>query len=471
MCGSRCGSSEFSSPSHIETDGNTSTSWPAAEMTLLAELPASLNRPTLIVHAPQSMQSRQSSVAPSTQPPSPPPPTPASPALLNENGNSCSSSSMGSNKFSDASAMLLLTESDIDLPSSSGSTLLGRCSRNALATPDALTPTPSTAADFPSIGIGTDSGIGTNSSTNTPTNANGAPHHHRAIDMDLLNRWTLDSEISGLLHHRPQFANQLLYCQNRTSSIYTDSSDDISSLAGSDSLLWDDHRGGSGSAGGSSVHSYTPFPSARSAQIAQIVEYFERKGQTFRPGTWAVPDSFRSSPVSSTASSSTASSIGGAAPLSTTSGAGAAGSGHPHGTASSSLFGGANEFGTATTAAMQQHHSHFYGAAAEFPHAAFQFNANARRSNSCLRMRAAAACTPTGAAAHPAGGGAAAVAAADYEAFCLELDKRPQQQRIMVCEGAVRSKLQIFDKMTSKATPQPQQSGGATDIETKTSSE
>lgn len=91
-----------------------------------------------------------------------------------------------------------------------------------------------------------------------------------SIDMGLVNRLSLDSEINSLFH-KNQLNNQLLYCKNRTSSIYTDSSEDISSLAGSDSLLWDDRM---------STYS-TTIPNTRSAQIAKIVEYFERKGQTF----------------------------------------------------------------------------------------------------------------------------------------------------------------------------------------------
>ncbi|XP_052870829.1 uncharacterized protein LOC128276408, partial [Anopheles cruzii] len=99
----------------------------------------------------------------------------------------------------------------------------------------------------------------------------------RSIDMGLINRLALDSEISSMIQ-KNQFTNQLLYCKNRSSSIFTDSSDDISSLAGSDSLLWDDR-------------SYTTIPNTRSAQIAKIVEYFERKGQTFKPFT--VPDTLQ----------------------------------------------------------------------------------------------------------------------------------------------------------------------------------
>lgn len=98
----------------------------------------------------------------------------------------------------------------------------------------------------------------------------------RTIDMGLINRLALDSEINSMMQ-KNQFSNQLLYCKNRTSSIYTDSSDDISSLAGSDSLLWDEHY----------------MPNTRSAQIAKIVEYFERKGQNFKH--ISVPDSLKHS--------------------------------------------------------------------------------------------------------------------------------------------------------------------------------
>uniref|UniRef100_A0A2M4D0L3 dual-specificity kinase n=1 Tax=Anopheles darlingi TaxID=43151 RepID=A0A2M4D0L3_ANODA len=106
----------------------------------------------------------------------------------------------------------------------------------------------------------------------------------RSIDMGLINRLALDSEISSMIQ-KNQFTNQLLYCKNRSSSIFTDSSDDISSLAGSDSLLWDDR-------------SYTTIPNTRSAQIAKIVEYFERKGQTFKPFT--VPDALQLGSASGT---------------------------------------------------------------------------------------------------------------------------------------------------------------------------
>lgn len=106
----------------------------------------------------------------------------------------------------------------------------------------------------------------------------------RSIDMGLINRLALDSEINSFIQ-KSQFSNQLLYCKNRTSSIYssvTDSSDDISSLAGSDTL-WDD-----------SAISNSLMLNTRSAQIAKIVEYFERKGQNFK--TFSVPDSLKHHP-------------------------------------------------------------------------------------------------------------------------------------------------------------------------------
>ncbi|KAI5643763.1 hypothetical protein NE865_04159 [Phthorimaea operculella] len=65
--------------------------------------------------------------------------------------------------------------------------------------------------------------------------------------------------------HRP-LVHQLLSTYKRTSSVYTDSSEDVASLAGSDSLYCDDR-----------------IPRhVRSAQISKIVEYFERKGADFK---------------------------------------------------------------------------------------------------------------------------------------------------------------------------------------------
>lgn len=217
----------------------------------------------------------------------------------------------------------------------------------------------------------------------------------RSIDMGLIQRLQLDSEIKNLMQ-KSQFGNQLLYCKNRTSSIYTDSSDDISSLAGSDSLLWDDR-------------SYTTIPNTRSAQIAKIVEYFERKNQAFKP--LQVPDFMKSNASSSrlTSSPSTGSSA-----------------------SSSSAGGGGFHYANspphrppplATTG------THFPDCYLDYS------NLGLSRKYADLKTRA------------------------DYEAFCLELEKKPHQQRIMVCEGAVRSKLPLFDKQMK---PQPNSNSNST---------
>lgn len=71
-----------------------------------------------------------------------------------------------------------------------------------------------------------------------------------------------DDEVSSTLA-RP--APHLLSSCKRTSSVYTDSSEDVASLAGSDSLYCDER-----------VPRHV-----RSAQISKIVEYFERKGADF----------------------------------------------------------------------------------------------------------------------------------------------------------------------------------------------
>ncbi|XP_062536160.1 uncharacterized protein LOC134205173 [Armigeres subalbatus] len=215
----------------------------------------------------------------------------------------------------------------------------------------------------------------------------------RSIDMGLINRLALDSEIHSMIQ-KNQFTNQLLYCKNRSSSIFTDSSDDISSLAGSDSLLWDDR-------------SFTTIPNARSAQIAKIVEYFERKGQTFKPFT--VPDSalgFSAGQAGSSASST-----------------------------SSSASGGHHQY--------QYHHMHRSGGTSATDPARRPSNGYCKLTSAELRQRT------------------------EYEAFCLDLERKQtsvglqqQQQQFQyqqqaqqhhrlnnICEGNVRSKLQLFDKM------------------------
>uniref|UniRef100_A0A0A1WM17 dual-specificity kinase n=1 Tax=Zeugodacus cucurbitae TaxID=28588 RepID=A0A0A1WM17_ZEUCU len=203
-----------------------------------------------------------------------------------------------------------------------------------------------------------------------------------SIDMGLMNRLALDSGIHSVLQRNNFAVNQLLYCKNRTSSIYTDSSDDISSLAGSDSLLWDDR-------------SFTAIPSTRSAQIATIVEYFERKRQV--PDDMAPPGRgafLRSGSTSASGSAHTASTSNSAA-------------------------------STAAAAAMAASSSYGLSNLSSY---------DMRRYTDFKRH---------------------AALNSDYEAFCFELDKKPSQQRLTVCEGAVKSKLQIFDK--TKQQQQQQQ--------------
>lgn len=202
------------------------------------------------------------------------------------------------------------------------------------------------------------------------------PHRHvdidaRSIDMGLINRLALDTEINTLIQ-KHQFSNQLFHCKNRTSSIYSDSSD---SLAGSDSLLWDDR-------------SY-PIPNTRSAQIAKIVEYFERKGANFKAPTFAVPEikpstSFVTSPAKSYLPTSHY---------------------HHHKQLTDYFVDLRRDFNDITNSTMPSGHS-FSGLA-----------------NSYKSQR-------------------------DYETFCLELaDKKTPPNFHKICEGLVKSKLQLFDKL------------------------
>lgn len=252
-------------------------------------------------------------------------------------------------------------------------------------------------------------------------------HHHllsnidaTSIDMGLINRLALDSEISSLVQ-KSQFTNQLLYRKNRTSSIYTDSSDDISSLAGSDSLLWDDR-------------SFTSIPNTRSAQIAKIVEYFERKGQTIK--SLQVPDSFKSS-SSSTSISNASSSLGFGGTQSSNSAsasaaAAVAAAANKLNLSSSSSFltdvggvGAGSGSGTGSTAITprNQYLSDCYSSS--------QSNGGGSGGGFC---------SATNDYHHPS--------SATTLSSSSDLDRKPTQQRLMVvCEGAVRSKLQIFDKL------------------------
>lgn len=222
------------------------------------------------------------------------------------------------------------------------------------------------------------------------------------IDMGLINRLSLDSEINSMLHQKNQFTNHLLYCKNRTSSIYTDSSDDISSLAGSDSLLWDDR-----------LSSYTTsIPNARSAQIAKIVEYFERKGQSFKPA-YNVPDSFRSTPTTSERRSD----------LSTISTADCF---TPASSSSTSRYGQATSSASATISGGN-----------DYCHPrANSSMLSSMADHRFIDFQTASACP--------------SASNKDYETFCMELEKRPSQPRLTVCDGVVKSKLQIFDKLNNK---------------------
>jgi hypothetical protein len=223
-------------------------------------------------------------------------------------------------------------------------------------------------------------------------------HHHNVdIDMGLINRLALDSEINSLIQ-KNHLGNQLLYCKNRTSSIYTDSSDDISSLAGSDSLYWDER-------------SFTT-PNARSAQIAKIVEYFERKGQQMRQ--FKVPDSLKSSTSA-----------------------------------------------TATTSPSHVYppsvRHHLSSASSQFAECFVDFRHHLRHRHDFGGSGSSGGCSSVGGSSSGGSTCSGALAAAahklatrsDYEQFCMELDsKKPMlQHRIIVCEGAVRSKLQLFDKV------------------------
>lgn len=212
-----------------------------------------------------------------------------------------------------------------------------------------------------------------------------------SIDMGFVNRLSLDSEINSLFH-KNQLSNQFLYCKNRTSSIYTDSSEDISSLAGSDSLLWDER-----------MSSYTTtIPNTRSAQIAKIVEYFERKGQNFKSANGAA-----------TTTAGTANVSAAAAAAATTASCNTV----PRHQLSSSIS-SSDYYSTSSTEFLPYENS--------IPIGVRNTNADIKP----IDFKAAYQTTSK-----------------EYEAFCLDLDKGMTLQRLTVCEGVVKSKLQLFDKL------------------------
>lgn len=275
-----------------------------------------------------------------------------------------------------------------------------------------------------------------------------------SIDMGLVNRLSLDSEINSLFH-KHQLNNQLLYCKNRTSSIYTDSSEDISSLAGSDSLLWDDR-----------MSSYsTTIPNTRSAQIAKIVEYFERKGQTFMNSTNSTnctlsADRHHISSISSSdytsvtasrtylPSSSNRCSIylrnnnntatAAAAPIATTTS-----------TATTTTTAATTTTLMATTPALATNHMNASNIlSSDNTNYTVELNQTQSICGSGTNGGQASSSSSSPSTAYQTTNPLASTTSKEYEAFCLDLDKSmATPQRINVCEGVVKSKLQLFDKL------------------------
>lgn len=223
----------------------------------------------------------------------------------------------------------------------------------------------------------------------------------RSVDIGLINRLALDTEINQFIQ-KSQFSNQLLYCKNRTSSIYTDSSDDISSLAGSDSL-WDEGCGF--------------ITNTRSAQIAKIVEYFERKGQNFK--TFSVPESLKAPQTHTCINFCTADGVGQQKRQYYTN----------YSTDSRNKF-LCNYFNVIRNDYELSNGSFTTDLATNF-----QISKDLVTQES-VEQASANVVTPT---------------KNDYESFCLELDKK-SPQNLKICDGLVKSKLEFFDKL-KKGSP------------------
>lgn len=245
-----------------------------------------------------------------------------------------------------------------------------------------------------------------------------------SIDMGLVNRLSLDSEINSLFH-KHQLNNQLLYCKNRTSSIYTDSSEDISSLTGSDSLLWDDR-----------MSSYsTTIPNTRSAQIAKIVEYFERKGQTFKNSANAnctLSDRHNISSISSNDYSSVAPRT------------------YLPSSNRCSIYLRNNNTSNHMNASTTDDNPHHSLEPSQMQFCSGSGNGTAIDGNainiSTVNRKSQTSSSSPSTVYQTTN--ALASTSKEYEAFCLDLDKGiGTPQRLNVCEGVVKSKLQLFDKL------------------------
>lgn len=260
-----------------------------------------------------------------------------------------------------------------------------------------------------------------------------------SIDMGLVNRLSLDSEINSLFH-RHQLNNQLLYCKNRTSSIYTDSSEDISSLAGSDSLLWDDRM---------STYS-TTIPNTRSAQIAKIVEYFERKGKhTPNISTSANCSLSDRHHISSISSTSDYASVAARTYLPPSNRC----SIYLQNNNNSNHMNASSIDDSTMKYTINQQQSQIRGLnngigsiGCGLGDGAGNGTGTSTNDNDSAINRKTQ--TPSSSSPSTVYQTINVSTSKDYEAFCLELDKNiATPQRLNVCEGVVKSKLQLFDKL------------------------